>query len=909
MPHRLQKREAELYAHTAPGLPREEWQPLAEHLRTVAELARGLRGNVRRRSGGTPLYGKCLAQGRFKMTEYFWAKKRRDGLPGKSVISHMRDVKAVAESILGEYQSLISRYACEQDQLAFLAGLHDIGKISPGFQIKNPGWLAQSGLEKEAKINCWDTLHETDHTKLTQYTLQRYFENLGLDQRSSAWWALIAGAHHGRVHQPELKLPRGCKSDDEWTKQRLETITKFLGGTSQLPSLSIDDSWPLLWWTAGLISVSDWIGSNEDFFPPGGETDQDESHKIAVNALQTIGFDAMEIKRQLSFDHIFRFSPNDLQTKAAESVQKPGLYVIEAPMGMGKTEAALWAAYQLMQKGLASGIYFALPTQTTSNRIYRRIAEFASKITGSELIKPRLVHAGSWLMDNTNIPVLRAATEDEREATCDAVDWFASKKRALLAPLGVGTVDQALMAVIAVKHFFVRQFALSRKVVILDEIHSYDLYTGTLIKALCDRLIPLGCTILILSATLTGEKKRQLMQKKFVCNTDDVYPLISGEGLAIPVNSPEAKTINVVPKKISEALPDAFKAAAKGAGILWICNTVNRSQEIFAEALRQNPEEIQSALLHARFPVFRRQELEDYWMEKLGKGEKNRTGCILFSTQVVEQSVDLDADLIISELAPTDMLLQRIGRLWRHNRGKRPLPAPELWLLSESYSISEFKKASAGRIKEMLGTKAYVYTPYVLLRSLEIWRRRSSLNLPGDIRLLLKETYSDRTGEPKGWRELQQEMQGKAGALKQFASFETNFWQHLLPDEEGRARTRISDIPTTQLILAQNRDGNRITLLNGEKVTLRGNTFVLASARAIHRNIVKVPEYYFLRTPDNKTVRSLVRGDWQFGVVRCDGYVECSRLKPEYTLRYTPETGVEVIRTKPKDEVDDESCD
>ena len=204
-------------------------------------------------------------------------------------------------------------------------------------------------------------------------------------------------------------------------------------------------------------------------------------------------------------------------------------------MGLGKTEAALWAAYRLLNTGQATGLYFALPTQATSNRIHLRMNEFIAKIT-DKTATTKLIHGNSWLMEETTIPQVRATTP-QNQADQDARasrDWFASTKRALLAPFGVGTVDQCLLGVVAAKHFFVRHFALAGKVVILDEIHSYDLYTGTLIKKLIEVLENLGCTIIILSATLTAQRKAELLEivDDFLPEAMDPaqvpYPQISG---------------------------------------------------------------------------------------------------------------------------------------------------------------------------------------------------------------------------------------------------------------------------------------------------------------------------------------------------------------------------------------------
>jgi len=837
--------------------------------------------------------------------EYLWAKTTKADEPGKTVLSHMNDVRAVATLFLKSYTRFLRGY--DTAQFGAFAGLHDIGKASPGFQAKCAKWIEKTGLDKYFGVP-----YEKDHSKVSQYTLQTIFQKKGMKTEPSELWAAILGAHHGSLHKQGINLR---PSDEEWQNKREEIVSTFLGD-SNLPNFPIDDSWPFLWWLAGLVSVSDWIGSDEDWFPVAQETTPADSVQNAVRAINAIAFDIPILKKGLSFGEIFQekglsFEPNDLQLKAVQTIRDPGLYILEAPMGMGKTEAALWCVYKLMSEGKASGFYFALPTQATSNRIHLRVNDFLEKIT-EEKSRSRLIHSGSWLLDNVKVPTIRGSTNsnsEEKEDARRAIDWFASKKRGLLAPFGVGTVDQALMSVIAVKHFFVRQFALAGKVVILDEVHSYDMYTGTLIKTLCDRLLTLGCTVILLSATLTKESK-----KRFVEVTDDAnqeqYPVISGRNIkSVEALKPSSKTVQIRMKSEADALEEALKKAEKGASVIWVCDTVNKAQEMFDRAKMAKQSKIEIGLLHSRFPVFRRQELEEYWMEKLGKNNPDRRGCILFSTQIVEQSVDLDADFMVSELAPTDMLLQRMGRLWRHQRENRLVDKPEMWIVAEDSSFEEFKKETAGKIKKMFGTKSAVYAPYVLLRSLVIWKDKVSIELPDDIRNLLEDTYKTNDNDPKGWLDLRGEIEGEGFALRESAKFETNVWNRLLDDEEGNSKTRVNNLPTTQLILAFPKKTDTLPLLNKDCIMLKGDTFSLPDARALARNIVKVPAYCFEGHSANPRLKILVRGDWQVGFLADDGSINCTHLKAGYELRYTPENGVKIMKTDQKREVDNEPCD
>jgi len=832
--------------------------------------------------------------------DYFWAKTTKNGEPGKSVISHMNDVRAVAALLLKTYPTLLKE--CNVEQLAAFAGLHDIGKISPGFQSKCNKWLTKFCF----RDNFGAPFEKDNHSMVTQFTLQTILQKRGMPTDSAELWAAILGAHHGKPYSPGLRLH---VDDKEWQTKREQIVADFLGNLN-LPDFLINNSWPFFWWITGVVTVADWIGSAEEWFPVIHETTPELSNINAISAIQEIGFGVPTIKTGLSFKDIFSFEPNDLQLKAEQAIKTPGLYIIEAPMGMGKTEAALWCVYKMMHERKTSGFYFALPTQATSNRIHIRVNDFLKSIV-VDLHKSKLVHSGSWLLEETKIPITNATSFNdinEKESIRDAIDWFASNKRGLLAPFGVGTVDQALMSVIAVKHFFVRQFALAGKVIILDEVHSYDLYTGTLIKTLCEKLLPLGCTVVLLSATLTKDRKKDFVENDLNYMSKEPYPLISGIGIEpVEVKSPEPKTVFVQMRNENDTLFEALKRAKQGASILWVCNTVRNAQEMYDRAF-ESQSEIKIGLLHSRFPFYQRQKLEEFWMEKLGKAVRTRSGCILFSTQIVEQSVDLDADFMISELAPTDMLLQRMGRLWRHDRGKRVVDNPEFWIIAEKNTFEEFREGSANEIKKMFGTKAMVYAPYVLLRSVMLWKDKTSISLPDDIRALLAETYTHTQKDPKSWTELFNEIEGDGFAKKQIAQFQTNVWSLLLDDEEGKAKTRANSLETTQLILALGQEQNILHLLNGQDVTLKGDTFSISEARALAKNIVKVPAYCFAGHSKCERLKMLVRGNWQIGFVE-NGNVRCTYVKKAYTLRYTLEKGVEIMKTDERNEVDNEPCD
>lgn len=855
---------------------------------------------------------------------HFWAKTTPEGQPGISVFHHMLNVGQVALQITKAKETTLQHFKLRPETVAALAALHDIGKISQGFQSKCPAWLEQNDLKEVSVAHGWQNL-EQDHSKVSQYTVQNLLDQY-VDRKSAMYWAVAPGAHHGRLHEPGdrgLQSAPGMKND-EWEQVRQRVAMQLIESLGALPQTEISKNSPHLWWLSGSISVADWIGSDESFFPVNRGLEADESRRRAGHAVETIGFGIPEIHYGLTFEKLFPFAPNDLQRQALDVISEPGIYVIEAPMGMGKTEAALACAYRLMSEGKATGIYFALPTQVTSNRIHLRVDKFIKKIS-PDSPATRLIHANAWLLEDLwqSNP---SATEPSECIDGDARagrDWFASSKRAIIAPFGVGTVDQALLGVVAAKHFFVRRFGLAGKVVILDEIHSYDFYTGTLIQVLCETLLPLGCTVILLSATLTPKRRAAFLgEPEPDPDAPAPYPLITGRlnGGALlaprPAQPTEAKTVHVSFVDTSEALRQAWEKACAGACVLWICDTVNQAQSTYRrfqalEAERGTGSTPTLGLLHSRFPYFRREELETYWMEVLGADDETKgirpTGCILVSTQVVEQSVDLDADLLITELAPTDMLLQRIGRLWRHPRSDRPLDRAESWILRESASLDEFRAMGEKKIVETLGTKAWVYAPYVLLRSLEVWSSRIETVIPSHIRDLLEATYAEREEEPEGWLALKEKILGDEFAKKKIAEMNSNIWSELLDDQEG-VQTRVTSVETVSLILATSIEGKEVALLNGARAILSDKPFLIATARALHKNLVKVPKNAFADFRTHERCARYVKGKQAIALVQPHGAVKIKGLKQGNSLHWHIDLGLEIRRGE-GGELNNESCD
>ncbi len=826
-----------------------------------------------------------------------------------------------------------------------LAALHDLGKISPGFQQKCEAWLEENGLANTARNWRWDSAMELDHGKVSHSAIQDFLVQKGISIEVAQYISTVLGAHHGKIkylpnargiRPPLIRQITDNSSGIDWNGERQRCAQQLWDYFNvDNSSIAITDDSPAIWWLAGLTSIADWIGSDERFFPPERRTGEVDVSSISQNALDAIGFRQPGFIRDLSFHDLFhdsekpevRWVPNEMQEKSLAIVSAPGVYVIEAPMGMGKTEAALWAAYQLLVAGKATGIYFALPTQATSNRMHLRMKEFVRRICLTS-DATRLIHGNSWLMDQSAAlsPVSTchdSASDDARTGR----DWFASAKRTLIAPFGVGTVDQALLGVVAAKHFFVRHFALAGKVVILDEIHSYDLYTKTLIGKLITTLEALGCTVIVLSATLSEKQRCQMVSRP-----EDVtgeasrlpYPLITGrkEGHTfkpVAATPPESRPVEVDFIAAENATQEAIALAQNRGSVLWICNTVDAAQKQYRRFKELVQEAFPLGLLHSRFPFWRREKIEDEWMERFGKSEKTRCGSILVSTQIVEQSVDLDADLMITELAPTDMLLQRLGRLWRHERDQRPADAARFYIIKEEKSLEEFRSMEPKAIVDSLGGKAHVYDAFVLLRTLQLWESYPNVVIPLQIRELIEATYRVRDDDPKSWEKLFDDRFVRNSNDRFKAAMNSNYWQPQLPDEEG-VQTRLNDMPTVLVVLCRSINKQEAVFIDDTSKELGGDVFLLPTAQAIHKNLVRVPRYCFdhvescpaftYKKKNNLTsknrpdhVEHYIHGEQSVGIVAESGAVKVKGVENGTRLFYSDELGLVIEKTSTKEEV------
>lgn len=817
---------------------------------------------------------------------------------GIDVETHCKIVGLVAAELISRLPVKLHQELFPQGS-ELVAAVHDIGKVNPLFQekirrgITGYGFNSFPGLEKTSP-----ELEETvgRHSGVSQAALKdtgRYIPE-------------IAGRHHGSSPNSDFLLPEDAIIGGQaWQEERLQLIHR-LKNYFHLDWPAIRDNLHATV-LAGLTTVSDWIGSGP-VFDNLMAINESELMPLVQSAVDLAGFVPPLIIHGLHFEDIFpSYSPRTIQNELISKVDQSGVYILEAPMGEGKTEAALFAAYRMLDSSQANGIYFALPTQITSEKIHERMHSFLDRILSSEdNHRLLLLHGNAWLYE----------TELGEEGR-PGYSWFDSRKRGLLSPFAVGTIDQALMAVMNVKHGFVRAFGLMGKVVILDEVHSYDAYTGTIMDHLIKGLVELGCTVILLSATLTTERKSlmtTISAPSIDANIPDYYPLVTK---AIPGKPKEYSTpipmeqssIGIINSTDDDtALCVVREKALNGEYMLWIENTVNEAQEIFKKfAAWGVANSIEVGLLHSRFPALVRSKLDNHWVGlygKQGKEQRCKGGRILIGTQVLEQSLDIDADFLVTRIAPTDMVLQRTGRLWRHRDldSIRPVTARrQMIILAPNVDTAvrnplRFFKASG-----------FVYAPYVLARSLEIWAQKSSILIPADMRNLIESTYAERT-------ETGEMSIAKYNLYKQrktLGKFACNSMTMAGGAQTDNVPTRYSEKPTCEVLLLRRGSdlpNGFLILIDGEKLTLPVRTVQNRSekkkiARMLMERTISVPNYLapnvmliqelrplspYLYISENEDVRLRVAVLESSGTISGMGE---RTANDQYTLEYSPVFG------------------
>lgn len=617
--------------------------------------------------------------------------------------------------------------------LIFALSLHDIGKYADCFQIKfqhlTPSRLPHTpsrdpghGSVGRALWACNCDLELPDdeggfkHVFRCPPAQSKYIDGF------KAWMDAVFG-HHGRPVSSASALKtlistQAARDSRQFVDACIDLFQPHVPQNAPIPEPA--NFTRSSWLVAGLAMIADWIGScqNPDWFPyeppdwplheywPRARERARSAVRLAGIARPPIAL-GFSLRDALANPPDVKVVPTPLQSWVGTDFKPAGqtLVVIEDLTGAGKTEAALMAAHRLMVCGAAEGLYWALPTMATANSLYERLSKSYERLF-SDLSQASLVltHGKRGFHGAFRKSVLpagrheaptgdgtRGLSHDDETSSAQCASWIADDRRkAFLADVGVGTLDQALLAVLPAKHQAIRLSSLARRVLVCDEVHSYDSYTGGLLQALLTFHAANGGSAILLTATLTRKLRRDLVSAfargarwqldAKIESTE--YPLVTEvtkySAREIACASSRGTRRDLPVQRIAsdaEAVETLATRVEGGEAAVWIRNTVHDAIGA-VEALRMRLGDDRVLLFHARFALGDRLQRETDVLATFGKNERDRAvrNKVLVATQVVEQALDLDFDSMISDLAPIDLMIQRAGRLHRHERGPRDAP-------------------------------------------------------------------------------------------------------------------------------------------------------------------------------------------------------------------------------------------
>ena len=677
----------------------------------------------------------------------FWAKAwpYRQRAPSRIHLleHHLADVGACLEAVLAQptVRRRLAHVAGWDDldettvaRLCVFAALHDIGKVNVGFQTQ---------VWEHSALGDRSSVQRAGHTLDLVPVLVRddldtfgwFFEALRWDELCA--WDDLGGevvsdllvatlSHHGlplpleggRAANPMAWRPFGDLDPEAYVRRVGGLVRDWFPAawTRAAPPLPAEPAFQHMF--LGLCTLADWLGSNERWFPYNSEPDGhyiDTARDRARWAVAECGIDidaqrrAVRLRGDLpGFQDLFGFPvANAIQHKAAiETPLHKRLVIVESETGSGKTEAALWRFARLFDANRVDGLYFALPTRAAALQIYERVRRFVSAgfPTGAPspevvLAVPGYVRSGD--ASGRMLQHYEVWWDDHPDDAIRGRRWAAEHaKRYLAAQIAVGTVDQAMLSVLKVKHSHMRAACLARNLLVVDEVHASDTYMGAILRALLDAHLGSGGYALLMSATLGSVARRRWLAAGGNRGAEDLpleeaigcsYPAVStpvgsGERMVATARNGPDKSVRIKGMPLMEQFDEvalyALEVAREGARVLIIRNTVGhalRTQEALEFAAQVRDRGLlfgRRGVLaphHGRFAAGDRRELDRLVEEGLGKDRQRRgSGLVVVGTQTLEQSLDIDADLLLTDLCPADVLLQRIGRLHRHVRSDRP---------------------------------------------------------------------------------------------------------------------------------------------------------------------------------------------------------------------------------------------
>ena len=876
----------------------------------------------------------------------YWGKAFEDG-QWHHLRRHCIEVAAVMKTLLRADAALRARVFklspldpdFTEELLVYLACVHDLGKFSLCFQHQKPELAVLNGIpEPNGKEH---------HTELGVQFWGAYklYEKIGCQgARVFTPMAVAALAHHGEPRSVVRKKPAqlrrffGSCADDA-LQFNDEAVAFFL--KHEFPAGLRDESFqPLSWIAAGLFILCDWIGSSEIWFGLDSNTISisaywDEALKKAERAVSESKILPAASVERTNFHKLFNYLPESAQPSSLQRAvmdlpeqQGPELLILEDLTGGGKTEAAVLAAHRAMRCGASQGMFVGLPTMATANAMYSRLAETYRSLFKDKAASLILAHGGRALHDeylDSIMPIDEsfASSDDEGRAVCHS--WFAdNRKKALLAPCGAGTIDQALLAVLSSRHQALRLLGLSRSFLIVDEVHAYDSYTGQLLSNLLTFHAAQGGSAILLSATLPNSLRRDLLEAwskgrgQAGADMVSVAPEINGfplltrvqDGAMQEIALESSREINMPLECIYEegAMFDSLVEVHKAGGCgCWIRNTVADAVGARTRLIEEFglPEE-DVILFHARFTGVDRMNIEQLVLEIFGKGSvpEQRARKILIATQVVEQSLDLDFDLLLSDLAPMELIIQRAGRCHRHPRGYRPqgYESPLMKVLMPD-PVDDPDEDWYGNLFEI---GQYVYPrPALLWRTARLLKEKEEIRLPEQARELVEGAYGAGLEAPAIFDEQEIKVDGSDIAEKSLAGFASLDFSAGYSSNEGQWD---NDTMTPTRLGEESRQLRLLRSENGKLALWASSGGKFVSVKECMRSEVRVSAKKVKQAvndgfeDDVEKLKTCMpdKGRWSECVVLHDkGGVWSGRAidihGDEVTVLYSSQTGLEVV--------------
>ncbi|MBI6550287.1 CRISPR-associated helicase Cas3' [Xenorhabdus lircayensis] len=842
----------------------------------------------------------------------YWGKAKKNPYSDEDyhlLAYHCLDVASVGQLLLAPQKKLTQDLAdflqlspeTLQNLFSFFLVLHDIGKFASAFQqLYSP---EDTDLIKPDQRTPYDSRHFR-HDRLGLFFWKKIQDdvlftlvgndNLQPREKERAQDTLMVLmqcmlGHHGKPIDDG-----GWKSIVDFTEsQNVDDATAFTHDLLKLfqPHLPLEKllsrEWQrnlkqVSWQLAGTVVLADWIGSDSEHFryqtkalslAKYWQITQKQAH-VALNDIDI--HNTPVISPYTSIQEYYRFSPTPLQKWAEEAPidDSPQLFILEDVTGAGKTEAALALTHRLMQVGAADGFYFGLPTMATSNAMFGRIAKHYRRMFDTQSGKlPSIVlaHGAREMNDNFRDIILTSEHDDndytrsDITATAQCHQWLAdSNKKALLASVGVGTIDQALLAVLPRKYQSLRLIGLNRKVLIFDEVHAADEYMFALLESLLSLHLHQGGSVILLTATLSLKQRQRLVDIWLSARgipsqklQETAFPLATQVTLdpenpiiETPLRSRADVSCTVTVKTVNhldECVQIALNAAQNGQCVVWVRNSVDDALQAFwlIQLQMDNPEDC--LLFHSRFILHDRKRIENRVLDIFDKEstQEERQGKILITTQVFQESLDADTDVMISDICPIDDLIQRVGRLHRHTRNADgeyqkdiidSRTAPELYLhtpkwddqpeadwLSKDFRNTQYVYRSAGRL--WLGLRELL--------------RLGAIRMPAEARTLIEAVYGEDADEqiPDALKPKDDEAIAEGRSKDAIARSQALQWQRYeyskrsasgWYDDDRDISTRFSDIETVSVLLVKlTESGELIPWVEDEKFPVQLSTIKL----------------------------------------------------------------------------------